>query len=306
MVQPLPSPVVETLAKRVYRMHLFLFDEIREHWVNYADDAKDRIRELGWEPPRPAADENAVEITSNGAGEDYLYLHCELLSFVNYLLAQHGDPAVPRVEGWVELPGPDDPEYPVPPAWFIPQGYAVTNAFIPRAKSDDFFERRFRAWERLCSTPTYLRRASLPELGTLIESTLHDGMRSRWGSAPGTWRPDPPVPGEPIFDGFDDPSYDHLRDPYSMHVNPIYWKFFGWVQDRIEDWKLAHGVFGRDFWQFTWIGKIPGDRQPSGRCPAGAREVPLFAVLDDPELGPAHLGEMEQVVAAIAESEAAR
>jgi hypothetical protein len=305
MVQPLPPPVRDVLAKRVYRMHLFLFDEIRDHWANYADDAKEKIRELGWEPPRPAVDENGAEITTNGAGEDFLYLHCELLSFVNHLLANNGDPSFPRVEGWVDLPGPDDPEYPVPPTWYVPQGLAISNAFNPRAKSDDFFERRFRYWERLCATPLYLRKVPLGEFGTLVEFTLHDYMRSRWGSAPGAWRPDPPVPGEPIFEGWDDPNYDYLRDYYSMHVNPIYWKFFGWVQDRVEDWKLANGVFGRNFWESTWIGKIPGERQPSGSCPAGPRDVPLFAVLDDAELGGQHLAEMEQVVAAIAESEAA-
>ena len=72
MVQPLPSPVVETLAKRVYRMHLFLFDEIREHWTGYTDDAKQTIRALGWEPPRPAVDAHGVEITTNRDGEDFL------------------------------------------------------------------------------------------------------------------------------------------------------------------------------------------------------------------------------------------
>jgi hypothetical protein len=305
MVQPLPRPVRDVLAKRVYRMHLYLFDEIRDHWPNYAEDAKDKIRELGWEPPHPAVDENAVEIPTNGAGEDYLYLHCELLSFINYLLAQNGDPAFPRVEGWVRLPRPDDPEYPVPPSFYLPQGLAVSNAFIPRAKSDDFFERRMRYWERQCATPTYLRGVTLSEFGTMIEGTLHDSVRSRWAAVPGAWRPDPPTPEELVPDWWDDPNYDYLRDPYSMHVNPIFWKFFGWVQDRIEDWKLANAVFGRNFWENTWIGKIPGERQPSGSCPAGPREVPLFAVFDESDLGAQHLAEMEQVVAAIAESEAA-
>ena len=305
MPTPLPRPVLATLAKRVYRMHLFLFDEIRDYWPFYPQEVQDRIRELGWEPPRPATDENVVEIPDNGAGEDYLYLHCELLSFANYLLSQADDPTFPRIEGWVSLPRPDDPEYPVPPAWHLPQGLAVSNAFISRAKSDEFFERRIRQWERLCTTPMYLRRVSLSELGTHIEATLHDALRSRWGSVPGSWRPDPPLPGEPIFEGWDDPHYDYLRDPYAMHVNPVYWEFFGWVQDRVEDWKLANGVFGRDFWQNTWIGKIPGGRQPSGSCPTGTREVPLLAVLDDPDLGAQHVSEMEQVVEAIAQSVAA-
>ncbi|MCA1703062.1 MAG: hypothetical protein LC808_07250, partial [Actinobacteria bacterium] len=257
------------------------------------------------EPPRPAADENGNEITGNGSGEDYLYLHCELLAFANHLLAGIGDPDYPRVEGWVALPSADDPDYPIPPPWFVPEGLAVSNAFVVRAKSDDFFERRIRCWERVCTDPAVLRKLTLDELGTLIESTLHDGLRSRWASAPGAWRPDPPAAGEPIGPGWDDPLYDYLRDTYSMHVNPIYWKFYGWVQDRVEDWKLVNGVFGRDFWKSTWVGKMPEDRQPGGRCPPSPRDgAPLFAVLDDPEIGQQHVAEMEQVVSIIADAEA--
>ena len=303
MNQPLPQRVVTTLAKRVYRMHLFLFDELRSYWLGYAEKARKDIAALGWEPPRPASEADGKEIIGNGSGEDYLYLHCELLSFVNYLLADIGDPTYPRVEGWERIPPPDDPDYPVPPAWFFPEGLAVSNAFIARSKTDDFFERRFKYWERTCTNPNWLRRVTLDELGTTIESTLHDGLRSRWAAPPAAWRPDPPVPGEPIADGFDDPRYDFLRDTYAMHVNPIYWRFYGWVQDRVEDWKVANGVFGRDFWKNTWIGKMPEGHEPKGRCPVTLRDVPVFAAFDDPEIATRHLAEMEQVVSIIAGAE---
>lgn len=305
MTTPLPQQVVTTLAKRVYRMHHFLWDELRNYWLAYPDGARDKICEMGWEPPRPCADERGNEITGNGSGEDFLYFHCEFLAFANHLLASAGDRDYPRVEGWVDLPRPDDPDYPIPPPWYVPEGLAVSNAFNARAKSDDFFVRRFRYWERVCSDPSVLRRMTLDELGTLIESTLHDGVRSRWGTAPGAWRPDPPVAGEPIGSGWDDPGYDYLRDTYSMHVHPVYWKFYGWVQDRVEDWKLANGVFGRDFWKSTWVGRMPDDRKPDGRCPPAANAgAPLFASLDEPEIGPQHLTEMEQVVSIIAGAEA--
>jgi hypothetical protein len=301
----LPSQVVATLAKRVYRMHLFLWDELREYWLGYPESVRQKISALGWEPPRPSADANATEITSNNSGEDYLYLHCELIAFANHLLAAAGDPDHPRVEGWVTIPAPDDPDYPIPQAWFVPQGLAVSNAFIARSKTDDFFERRLKHWERMCTDPAFLRKVSLGEFGTLIESTLHDGLRSRWASAPGAWRPDPPIAGEPIATGWDDPQYDYLRDPYAMHVNPIYWKFFGWVQDRVEDWKITNGVFGRDFWKATWVGKMPGERKPSGRCPPGPRDTsPLFATFEDAEIAGPHVEEMEKVISIIAEGEA--
>jgi len=300
-----PTQVVGTLAQRVYRMHHYLWYELRDSWWNYPEDSKQKIRDLGWEPPRPAIDENQTEIVANNSGEDFLYMHCEWMSFMNHLLAEASDPAHPRVEGWTRLPRPGDADYPVPPAWFGPESFAVSNAFIIRAKTDDFFERRFKPWEGLCSDPSYLRRVTLGELGTFIEATLHDAVRSRWGAPPAAMRPDPPPPGEPIEDGWDDPQYDFLRDHYAMHVNPIYWKFYGWVGDRVEDWKVANGVFGRDFWKATWIGKMPADHQPAGQCPPSPRgPEPVLAALADPEIGPAHLAEMEQVVDIIAEAAA--
>ena len=33
---------------------------------------------------------------------------------------------------------------------------------------------------------------------------------------------------------------DFLGDPFSSHVNPVFWRFHGWIDDRIEDWYRAH------------------------------------------------------------------
>ena len=39
---------------------------------------------------------------------------------------------------------------------------------------------------------------------------------------------------------WDDPKYDYLGEFYSSHVNPLFWRLHGWVDDRIEDWFNAH------------------------------------------------------------------
>lgn len=39
---------------------------------------------------------------------------------------------------------------------------------------------------------------------------------------------------------WDDPRYDFLGEFYSSHVNPLFWRLHGWVDDRIEDWYQAH------------------------------------------------------------------
>ena len=258
MTQPLPERVVSVMASREWRMYHYRFHELRRYWLSFTKEEQEALRAAGWEPPRPAWDEIDLPITDNDSGEDFLYMHRQMIVRVNALLAEIGDPAYPRVEGWVKIPPPDDPEYPVPPAWFTPEASPLVDQFLMRSKYPASFERRFAYWERLCTDPGFLRQVSLGQLGSIIEETLYNGVRSRWSSPPGAWRPDPPPQLiDTIPEGYDDPTYDFLHDSYAMHVNPIYWKFFGWVDDRVEDWKIANGVFGDDFWQHTWVGKMP-------------------------------------------------
>lgn len=43
-------------------------------------------------------------------------------------------------------------------------------------------------------------------------------------------------------ENWDDPRYDFLGEFYSSHVNPLFWRLHGWVDDRIEDWYKTHGA----------------------------------------------------------------
>ena len=71
-------------------------------------------------------------------------------------------------------------------------------------------------------------------------------MHMRWSSL--TYDPvdgTTPVPGgrSPDYDistKWDSPNYDYLGDFYSSHVNPVFWRLHGWVDDRIEAWFAAH------------------------------------------------------------------
>jgi len=213
---------------------------------------------------------------------------------VNRILAEVGDPHYPLVEGWVQLPGPRDPDFPVPPPWFDPGAHPIRNRYLVRIKTDVVFEKHLRHWERTFSDPVFLRSVSLGELGAHLDFYLFDPFRRRWAAAPGATRPESsPDRSEAIATEWDDPRYDYLGDYYSMHVNPAYWRFSGWVEDRIEEWKAANGVFGNDFWTGTWVGKMP-EVQP-------AAVQSLSSGLADGEL-PDGLAEMEELVRTIAGS----
>jgi hypothetical protein len=251
------------MARRDYRMHNLLWREIRRYWNQYPADVQTKIRELGWEPPRPARDQNDAPILTNGSGEDFFYMQRQLIRRVNRILTELDDPDYPQVEGWVRLPGPDDADYPVPPPWFDPGSHPLFNRYIIRIKSDVVFEKRFRYWEKTFTDPTFLRSVSLGTLGAMVDYFLLDPFRRRWAAAPGATRPAiEPADAGTISAEWDDPRYDFLSDHYAMHVNPVYWRFAGWVDDKVEEWKYANGVFGDAFWTGTWVGKLP-DEQPA-------------------------------------------
>jgi hypothetical protein len=280
------------MASREHRLHHWLWHEVRNNWLLYPEEVQQQIRDLGWEPPRPALDARRRPILDNDAGEDFLYMHRQMLVDVSRILARVKDPDYPRVLVWTVPPAPGDPQFPVPPAWFDPSG---NDAFdrrsmfenLQRVKSDAFYVKRMLVWHRMFTDPAYLRGISLGKLGSLIEATIHAGMHVRWSSTPGGIRPDPgPAEGHTIDERWDDPRYDYLGDTYSSHVHPVFWSLHGWVDDRIEDWKLANGVYGADFWKGTWVGKMPtadGVVQPPAEPPPTSEPQPAEPSAPEPE-----------------------
>lgn len=296
---PLPKEVIETMAKREHRMHHWLWHEVRNNWHLYPRDIQQKIDELGWKPPRPVLDESGNPNLENDSGEDFFYMHRQMIADVNAILTRVGDPNYLQVQGWLVPPPPGDPSYPVPPAWFDPSNQAqVPFSNLERIKSDVFYEKRFRFWQDAFTDPVFLRSVTLGQLGVIIEMTIHNTMHMRWAASSGSSRPDPlqatgdvdPTKGEMIDLKWDDPKYDYLGDTYSSHVNPIFWKLHGWIDDRVAGWKLANGVFGDNFWKGTWVGKMPGREQ-------GAT---VHALIE--RHAEHHLAELHQVASLIAQS----
>lgn len=269
----MPREVTDLMAGREHRHHHWLWHEVRNSWLRYPPDVQQQIRHSGWEPPRPALDERGRPILDNDSGQDFLYMHRQMLADVNRILADVNDPAYPRVLAWTTLPPPGDAVFPVPPPWFDPErGDEVDRRTFfevnKRLKSNIFYEKRLVSWQKLFTDPAFLRDVTLGELGTLIEHSIHAAMHNRWAASPAGFRPDPtPMEGHTIDPLWDDPRYDHLADTYSSHVNPVFWSLHGWADDRIEDWKAANGVYGNAFWKGTWVGKLPRVEQAAPESP---------------------------------------
>ena len=253
------------LASKSHRLKHTVWHTARGEWNDLEETSKTKIRDLGWGIDRPPfTNERALDL-SNGAGEDFLFMHRKMIAMVRH---EYDIQKVPPIESWKILPRPnvqqfsyseqDDPTNPgrkiyrfnpsesgymVPPATplLLSQlpGFSDTLKFL---KSPDFFRLVMAQLERQFRRQSYLSALSLGALGNLLEFTIHNQMHMRWSSISRDPKTDEPAMKDSFdFDAkWDDPKYDYLGDFYSSHVNPLFWRLHGWVDDRIEDWFNAH------------------------------------------------------------------
>ncbi len=236
----LPVGLITELAQRRWRLHFYIWHKLRHSWLRLTEKERRAVEEIApfWVPPRPALDSRGRPLPDNDSGEDFLYMNRWMLA-----LAEGHGPA--RIDSWRRVPPPDDPDYPVP---------NFPDSGLEGLKSEDYYERHLAPWERQYKDEDYLRAVTLGRLGSEIEFTISNDMHLRWAApSPVGYRPTTVVARD-IDRHWDAPAYDYLGDIYASHVNPLFWKLRGWVDDRVDDWKRAHGVVGDIEWEAMWIG----------------------------------------------------
>jgi hypothetical protein len=262
-VIPLPTSVVKMMASREHRFLHMVWHGTRNSWTRLENGPKAEIRKLGWQPggkeERPAVSAQGNPIIDNGCGEDFLFMHRQMIDMVDELSKKETGQPVPR---WLTIPAPGplvvEPKFESKPIVVSvagnPDGYAVPpvwntasetlNRRLASLKADSFYWSRMRWWDRRFKNPQYLRTLALGELGALLEYSVHNDMHMRWASMPRDPRTNDPVPGgrpdNDVRRFWDDPKYDYLGEFYSSHLNPVFWRLHGWIDDRIQDWFRAH------------------------------------------------------------------
>jgi hypothetical protein len=264
-----PKPVIDAMADRTMRLHHMLWHRTRDSWADLTAGEKKVFSDHGWVPPRPslgptdpATGNRPVEL-DNKSGEDFLYMHRQMITEVNGILAEVGDPQYPRVQGWVTIPTPDDHDFPVPPAYELPGDPKGTQG-LHDVKSPEAYA-QIHAVETQVTDPAVLRQITLGRLGAAVEFFIHNALHMRWSAQMPEYRP-----GGDEFNvdpKWDDSAYNWLGDTYSSHVNPLFWKIHGWVDARIDDWMAANDVQGQVPWSFhpPWSG--PGGGHDHGHHP---------------------------------------
>lgn len=253
---PLPQPVVAMLASPEMRMHHQLWHASRDNWDNLTEGQKTWLRDHNWQPGTLHKERSAGLAPANLAnhsGEDFLFMHRRMIKAVRDIAGANA-PA-----SWKRLPEPrtladfergrakrvigNIDGNAVPPTWIVPDDTSTT-AWLAALRTPAVYNGRFRSWEIQYANPAWLATVTLGQLGAWIEFTIHNWMHMRWASV----QRDPAQNGLALPEGrqdddfskdWFDPSNDHLGATFSSHVNPVFWRLHGWVDDRIEDWFKA-------------------------------------------------------------------
>lgn len=251
---PLKKEVLDLMGSLEHRLHHQLWHASRDEWADLSDAKKLLVRTHGWQPGPLNGERNATGPGRymNGAGEDFLFMHRQMVTQVR---------AIESIDSWQSVPGTSAlanftpgfeatqvgnvDGYAIPEAWIVP-GDPDTTHWLHELRRTSTLYGRFLVWQAQYTDPVYLSRITLGEMGARVEATIHNWMHMRWASMPRDPETDEPVPGGRAPLDFDakwlKPEYDYLGETFSSHVNPIFWRLHGWVDDRIEDWFRAHEV----------------------------------------------------------------
>ncbi|MFJ3484109.1 PvdJ/PvdD/PvdP-like protein [Pseudomonas sp. NPDC090202] len=282
----LNEPLLAWLVAPEHRLVHQLWHASRDKWHKLSEKKRDALRGIGWQPgPRDMErDARGDRKDRNGSGVDFFYMHRNMLKSARALQDlpswQHFPLPQPELErdrqGFARYFDNHD-GYSIPPTWLAHDDDEYTQ-WVSDIKNAETFHSNFQVWESRYRDPRYLSTLTLGQFGSEIELGLHDWLHMRWASVPrdpsnGGAVPMARDPADFAARWFA-PENDFLGDPFSSHVNPVFWHFHGWIDDRLEDWFRAHERFH------------PGEllRQPLGGVPwfAPGRWVEVA----DPWLGP--------------------
>ncbi len=251
----LNPPLMAWVNAPEHRLFHQLWHASRDKWHKLASEKQNALRGLGWQPgPREQErDARGSRKDRNGSGVDFFFMHR------NMLKAARGLQDLPS---WQRFPMPQ-PElerdrqgfaryfdnhdgYSIPPTWLAEDDDEYSQ-WVSDIKGAEAYHSNFQVWESRYRDPRYLSRLTLGQFGSEIELGLHDWLHMRWASVPrdpsnGGAVPMARDPGDFAARWFDQEN-DFLGDPFSSHVNPVFWHFHGWIDDRLEDWYRAHERF---------------------------------------------------------------
>ncbi|OLF52996.1 twin-arginine translocation signal domain-containing protein [Pseudomonas chlororaphis] len=241
------------LVSPQHRLFHQLWHASRDRWHSLPKDKRNSLRGLGWQPGplKHERDARGRRKHRNASGIDFFFMHRHMLL--------HARSLQPDLASWQQIPLPsprleqdrqafiryyeNHDGCSVPPAWVADDDEEFTQ-WLHGLKSDAAFYGNFQVWESQYRDPEYLSRLTLGQFGSEVELGLHDWLHMRWADVSRDPANGMPVMEARVSSDFAGRWYlaqnDFLGDPFSSHVHPMFWKFHGWIDDRIDDWFRAH------------------------------------------------------------------
>ncbi|CAG8871186.1 hypothetical protein PS627_04346 [Pseudomonas fluorescens] len=252
---PLNAALMARLVAPEHRLFHQLWHASRDKWHKLDEDRQRALRGLGWQPG-PLGEERDARgrhKDRNGSGEDFLFMHRHMLGTARSLQDLPSWPSFPLPQPELERDRAGFARYfdnqdgnALPPTW-LAAGDTQYTQWVSDIKNADTFHGNFQVWESRYTDAQYLSQLTLGQFGSEVELGLHDWLHMRWASVPRDPVNDMPVPMARTPHDFAGRWFaaenDFLGDPFSSHVNPVFWRFHGWIDDRIEDWFRAHQRF---------------------------------------------------------------
>ncbi|WP_263264182.1 PvdJ/PvdD/PvdP-like protein [Pseudomonas sp. RIT-PI-S] len=286
----LSSPLLAELIAPRHRLFHQLWHAARDKWHRLSPAQRNALRGVGWQPGPLDHERDARGPLKdrNGSGVDFFFMHRRMLQQAR---------ALQPLPAWERLPAPCAPlqhdragfvryldnldGFSVPPAWVAADDDEYSQ-WLWGLKSEAAYHANFLVWESRYQDPAYLATLTLGQFGSEVELGMHDWLHMRWASVTRDPSSGAAVTSDRTPSDFSPrwfgPENDFLGDPFSSHVNPVFWYFHGWIDARIEDWYRAHDRYHPgEVRRLEWQG------------------VPWFAPgrwveVDDPWLGPATHG----------------
>jgi hypothetical protein len=269
----------KVMSNRRHRVGHGLWHSLRDMEPKERSEIANAFGDKRWAEPPPSKS-CPLEDKEKHGGEDFLYMHRQMIREMQDALANNQvvvngkkrKKMVRCIAGWDTLPALNDKRFPVPGK--------------PIGVKDEKIYQVMKKWEETFKDKEWLKGKTLNEVGELIEKTLHNYMHMRWAKEP------PPHDGAPLpLDNvfppgwpFDAESNDYLGDPYSAHVNPIFWKLHIFIDRFPEIWAEANGKRIAETcppndescfaWKGTWVGVPMHEKEPDGSPDDRMRTTP--------------------------------
>lgn len=221
------------------------------HTAQATPESIEQWQHEGWLPPTQdlASFTADHKLGGNLAGEDFFYMHRQMIKMVQVEMANQGEPCLGP---WQNLPSSiHDSEWPD----------LRTSPDFAKLEQNDLNDMRSILSD--ITRPEHLKSITLSELGNEIESRLHAKMHSYFNDAKSNC-----ANGDPNKD--DGIGCDDLTSDRSSHVNMRFYLLHGIIDQALEGYLHQHGklYLSSDCkqtpqpdkcyqWKSTWIGKVP-------------------------------------------------